>query len=45
MPTAELTLQLPADGEDRPRDFHEVLMKLKGMKIYKSDAPARQDQR
>jgi serine/threonine protein kinase len=30
--------------EDRPRDFHEVLMKLKGMKIYKSEAPAKRDQ-
>jgi serine/threonine-protein kinase len=23
--------------EDRPRDFHEVLMKLRTIKVYKSD--------
>ncbi len=30
--------------EDRPRDFHEVLMRLKQIKIFKSDAPLKRDQ-
>jgi serine/threonine protein kinase len=27
--------------EDRPRDFHEILMALRGMKVFKTDAPAK----
>lgn len=37
---SELVLKMLAKKrEDRPRDFHEVLMKLKTMKIYKTEAP------
>ena len=35
---SQLVLQMLAKKrEDRPRDFHQVLMKLRGMKIYKSE--------
>lgn len=27
--------------EDRPRDFHEILMALRGMKVYKPEVPGR----
>ncbi len=27
--------------EDRPRDFHEVLMKLRTIRVYKTEAPAK----
>jgi eukaryotic-like serine/threonine-protein kinase len=30
--------------EDRPRDFHEVLMKLRTIKVYKPESPARKAQ-
>lgn len=34
---ADLVLQMLAKKkEDRPRDFHEVLMKMRGMRIFKS---------
>lgn len=29
--------------DDRPRDFHEVLMKMRGIKIFKSDGSPRRD--
>jgi serine/threonine protein kinase len=30
--------------EDRPRDFHEILMALKGMRIFKGDAAPQKDE-
>jgi serine/threonine protein kinase len=27
--------------EDRPHDFHEILMALRGLKVFKTDAPAK----
>jgi serine/threonine-protein kinase len=27
--------------EDRPRDFHEILMALRGLKVFKTDAPVK----
>jgi eukaryotic-like serine/threonine-protein kinase len=30
--------------EDRPRDFHEILMALKNMRIFKSDPPVKRDE-
>ena len=27
--------------DDRPRDFHEVLMRLKQIKVFKSDGPTK----
>jgi serine/threonine-protein kinase len=27
--------------QERPRDFHDVLMQLRGIKVFKSDAPAK----
>jgi serine/threonine-protein kinase len=41
--SALILRMLAKKRDDRPRDFHEVLMKLKGMKIYKSDISVKQD--
>ena len=30
--------------EDRPRDFHEVLMKLRTLRVFKSDAPVKREE-
>ena len=30
--------------EDRPQDFHQVLMKLRTIRIFKSDAPIKKDE-
>jgi serine/threonine protein kinase len=37
---AALVLRMLAKKrEDRPKDFHEILMALRGLKVFKSDAP------
>jgi serine/threonine-protein kinase len=39
---AELVLRMLAKKkEDRPRDFHEVLMKLRSISVYKSEPPTK----
>jgi serine/threonine protein kinase len=38
---AGLVLQMLAKRpEDRPKDFHQILMALRGMRVFKADAPA-----
>jgi serine/threonine protein kinase len=42
---SELILRMLAKKrEDRPRDFHEILMALRNMKIFKSDAAVSKEQ-
>jgi serine/threonine-protein kinase len=39
-----LVLQMLAKKkEDRPRDFHEVLMRLRGLRVFKTGAPVKSD--
>jgi serine/threonine-protein kinase len=39
---AALVLRMLAKKkEDRPRDFHEILMALRGLQVFKADAPAK----
>jgi serine/threonine protein kinase len=41
---ADLVLQMLAKKrEDRPKDFHDVLIKLRGMRVYRNVAPEKKD--
>jgi len=42
---SQLVVQMLAKKrEDRPQDFHQVLMKLRTIRIFKSDSPIKKDE-
>ena len=41
--SALILRMLAKKREDRPKDFHEILMALRGMRIFKTDPAPKQE--